>query len=954
MASSSQILSRTPNFLYNLEEEKKGEKEEIGLAEWTGFKNVSCSSEFQKQKYLESFRFINNAFPFFIKQIHHDMGTFGMRNGQGEYWGHAIHFLLSNKAHGFPLWNEFEEQMRSEDASFSCKPHVSAQTTNSTFEHYFKISANNFYNALDILKEHSKGNNMALRKRNFLFNPDFWRGPHEGLKLFGNSNEQLVRVQDLTNEESGEQLSMDDDIEELLNELIKHDEACFKDVDFAVLKQNCGFLKSLHKLRQATNEYQHVVSIKEDERGILVQTSVILNTYIEYFEALYEVAAWIVNSLRISPKTFVNDFILHNNFNPEYVHLAIEDFEKSVIDLQARWEYLKKRSIQHRTTLNKLTTLQVSGWKLQKRILDIVLNCVHTHLQIVNFENQKDDVLRDWQVVQYLLPCFVASYLNICECDPPVDESFKKWYYNFIDNLIESAVFKSVNFGSEDQKLKYLESFCFINSAFPFFIKKEHHDMASSKMKEGQGEYWGHAIHFLLSNKAHGFPLWNEFEEQMRSKDASFSCKPHVSAETTNSTFEHYFEKSANNFYNALDILTQDSKSGFLKSLHKAMQTRGMNNRLISFKQDEKGIIGDFFTLNAFTEHVEALSEVSSYIVKSFRISPKYLVHRYSAINDSKLNTKYAKLPIDDYEKTAVDLQERCEILSMKSSNLTEYLYKNETSLNSTHWKFQIRILDIVLKCMGTHFKIKKFKKEKDAVLRDWQVVQYLLPCFVASYLNICECDPPVDESFKKWYYNFIDNLIGKNVDLAESPVFKNVKFSSEDQKLKYLESFRFMNSAFPFFIKEEHHAMASSEMEKGQGEYWGHAIHFLLSNKAHGFPLWNEVEEQMRSEDASFSCKPHVSAETTNATFENFFEDLENKYNSFDILTNDFVLVQLPFQPVMLFQWLTSSLINVWNAEHHFTPFYYLPAPKKFKSELGTLSTSSIGNFRNEYGILY
>ena len=45
---------------------------------------------------------------------------------------------------------------------------------------------------------------------------------------------------------------------------------------------------------------------------------------------------------------------------------------------------------------------------------------------------------------------------------------------------------------------------------------------------------------------------------------------------------------------------------------------------------------------------------------------------------------------------------------------------------------------------------------------------------------------------------------VDEKVDLADSRVFKNVNFGSEDQKQKYLESFRFMNSAFPFFIKEE------------------------------------------------------------------------------------------------------------------------------------------------------
>ncbi|CAB3382982.1 Hypothetical predicted protein [Cloeon dipterum] len=343
----------------------------------------------------------------------------------------------------------------------------------------------------------------------------------------------------------------------------------------------------------------------------------------------------------------------------------------------------------------------------------------------------------------------MASSSRILSRIPNFQKSFEK---DKKVDLAESAVFKNVNFGSEDQKLKYLESFRFINSAFPFFIKEEHHAMASSEMKEGQGEYWGHAIHFLLSNKAHGFPLWNEFEEQMRSVDASFSCKPHVSAKTTNSAFEHYFEKSANNFNNALDFLMQDSKSGFLKSSHKLKQLFDAN-RLDLIEDHERGILGETYILNYYTEFVEVFSEASSWIVNTFNISPKPFVDDFNGTFDDNLYPDFVQLPIEYVKKFVVELGKTREFLSSYST-----LILRRTQVFSCD--FQKRILDIVLNCIDTHLQIENFENEKDDVLRDWQVVQYLLPCFVASYLNICESEPPVDESFKKWYYNFIDNLI--------------------------------------------------------------------------------------------------------------------------------------------------------------------------------------------------
>ncbi|CAB3382979.1 Hypothetical predicted protein [Cloeon dipterum] len=625
----------------------------------TSFSRDQFFSEDQKLKYLESFRFMNSAFPFFIEREHHYMDTLKMKEGHGKYWRNAIHFLLSNKAHGFPLWNEFEEQMRSEDASFSCKPHVSAETTNTTFQHYFDDPLNHIQNSFDILMNDSvlvqlpfqpvmlfqwltssyfeflefelimspfynlpipkkfkpelaclhellkttqrnigflfdylqcqitnkseifvgnlkvfdmilkkvmvfhkfwieefgikhieqlkikcwqnwkcdknrfrlKKGNMPLRKRNFLFNPDFWRGPHKDLKLFGNSNEQLFRQQDLTNEGSGEQLSVKE-IEKILYDLFGTE--ALKNVNFAVLKHKGGFLKSLHKVMRAKELMELRDRINEKDQGVIGDAFIRI-ARIEFNDAFFEVARWIVYVFKTPPERFIifNE-CLRDNLTLERVVSTIDNCEKTAFSLQDRLKFMWN------TLDYKIFSQTISdSCALQYRLESIVLSCIDTHLQIENFENHKDDVLRDWQVVQYLLPCFVASYLNICECDPPVDESFKKC--------------------SEDQKLKYLESFRFVNSAFPFFIKKEHHDMASSKIKEGQGEYWGHAIHFLLSNKAHGFPLWNEFEEQMRSEDAYFSCKPHVSAETTNTTFQHYIKDPLKHFTNSLDILMNDS-----------------------------------------------------------------------------------------------------------------------------------------------------------------------------------------------------------------------------------------------------------------------------------------------------------------------------------------------------------------------------------------------------------
>ncbi|CAB3382413.1 Hypothetical predicted protein [Cloeon dipterum] len=170
---------------------------------------------------------------------------------------------------------------------------------------------------------------------------------------------------------------------------------------------------------------------------------------------------------------------------------------------------------------------------------------------------------------------------------------------------------------------------------------------------------------------------------------------------------------------------------------------------------------------------------------------------------------------------------------------------------------------------------------------------------------------------------------------LEKSAMFE--KITSEEIKMKQIEAFRFANSAFPFFIKMAHHSidplLKPENEEYKNGEYWGDVTHFLLCNKAHGIPLWRELQNQLRSSDTTFSCRPHISTRMTNTILNHWLHS--NKAVDKSFYLSEYVLVQLPYQPILLLQWLYASLFTVLVFENQLTDFYQFPVPEEFKNIL-------------------
>ncbi|CAB3375369.1 Hypothetical predicted protein [Cloeon dipterum] len=120
-------------------------------------------------------------------------------------------------------------------------------------------------------------------------------------------------------------------------------------------------------------------------------------------------------------------------------------------------------------------------------------------------------------------------------------------------------------------------------------------------------------------------------------------------------------------------------------------------------------------------------------------------------------------------------------------------------------------------------------------------------------------------------------NQGAETVKLEDFAAFHNLP---EDLKKKQIESFRFANSVFPFYIPKKHHEINLSELQNSKGEYWGTAAHFLLCNKAHGIPLWKTFEAQIQSSETTFTCRPHISTNMTNRILQHI-PSIEDKEDS-------------------------------------------------------------------------
>ncbi|CAB3375370.1 Hypothetical predicted protein [Cloeon dipterum] len=330
----------------------------------------------------------------------------------------------------------------------------------------------------------------------------------------------------------------------------------------------------------------------------------------------------------------------------------------------------------------------------------------------------------------------------------------------------------------EDLKKKQIESFRFVNSVFPFYIPAEHHEINLSELQNSKGEYWGTAAHFLLYNKAHGIPLWKTFEAQIQSSETTFTCRPHISTNMTNRILQHISSNDDDdlNFLFRNWVLVQlpfqpillfkwltyfepdDIKKVKMKSMlrdddfltiQRKINRLSVISQSIRIEDTESGIISPVIEMNNVVEYGYAVSKFYAWMFKKYKVLPKILPNS-------------TENPPDSFAvKNIIPLFETINRGTVMSFQKALNCIKRENQSNQKcSSRFEARIRTIVVDCIESHLREQNFEENKNEVLRDWHVVQYLLPCFVALYVKICESNDPEHKNLQNWYAQFLDKLI--------------------------------------------------------------------------------------------------------------------------------------------------------------------------------------------------
>ncbi|CAB3385270.1 Hypothetical predicted protein [Cloeon dipterum] len=519
-----------------------------GLADLEDFPVSKNLPEDIKKKQLETYRYVNATFPFYIPSGHHTMDFSKLESSKGEYWGDATHFLLCNKAHGLAMWRKLEEQIRSIDSTVSCRPHISIEMTNYILKHkkppriavdvqevfmavqpiivvqlpfqpvllfqwlaltmhlmsLIEFHVDEFYSIpvraefephvmclhnllksaqrnvgflFDYLQHqveseqeifvgnlrlferilggifpflvfclHYKGKNyiqslkaecwknwetrgklfqlqkrrMPLKNRNFLFNPDLWRTPSPNLTTFGHSNERLVRAVRRRPKE---------------NEVFEIEGDVYDDL----ISTNDGFRKKVIGVNESISAW---FNIDAGDRGIL-GTILHSTAGIELQAKIGKVKAFLQHKYKGHPP---------QDFEDVSEEFRVQEIESLIL-------LLNSVHFHFQSTFDQLTeTKEIAGStnslesQYEKRIRKIVIKCIGAHLRITNYEEQKDDVVRDWQVAQYLLPCFVALYRVILMPAKESQNDLTVWYATFLDKLIGTYEDKNLGFRKSSWK----------------------------------------------------------------------------------------------------------------------------------------------------------------------------------------------------------------------------------------------------------------------------------------------------------------------------------------------------------------------------------------------------------------------------------------------------------------------------------------------------------------------
>ncbi|CAB3379218.1 Hypothetical predicted protein [Cloeon dipterum] len=343
------------------------------------------------------------------------------------------------------------------------------------------------------------------------------------------------------------------------------------------------------------------------------------------------------------------------------------------------------------------------------------------------------------------------------------------WNPNFPTDfeIEDTTFFEGGNFRNDEEKQRQLGCFRYFNEAFPFFIPMEHHRMSVEGITKSspKGQYWGLAIHFLISTKGHGSEHWKDFQRQLRHEE--ITCHPYISDTTRlkllpngapqcNSSEDYFFEPALllQIPYEILDYIDEPT--------------------MIVATEEDNGIL-----VSIFQSKISLRAE-----------SETFIEFRNRTNNESRETDSTLKI----FEP-------------MKIEEISKHL-KHFLEIEKKNWSLrdgQLTYLKNFLQTPGTvlpsasddplmianHFeqRIKQFvaslTMKKHPV---YSFAQYMLPCFVASFLEMISVEEsPVRTETKEWLLKFLNKLVSLYEAIAthRTPMDEWAKITNENFALQ-------------------------------------------------------------------------------------------------------------------------------------------------------------------------
>ncbi|CAB3361492.1 Hypothetical predicted protein [Cloeon dipterum] len=238
------------------------------------------------------------------------------------------------------------------------------------------------------------------------------------------------------------------------------------------------------------------------------------------------------------------------------------------------------------------------------------------------------------------------------------------------------------------------------------------------------------------------------------------------------------------------------------------------NSSLLRIRKEELGVIGTVMTIALYSRMNDAANRAKSRIREVTGVNPSLLL-RFNYVdippfsNDSFIEIEKtlgcSERNTSEYLNMHLEgtLEKELHASSEDCPNYTE----NPLDIAK---KFEVRIKRLVFE------KIEKIKSHRDKTLKmhresesdnvpsvaDWQFAQYLLPCFVASMLELFtrtnDKEPAISKEMKEWYVNLVHELVSAYENpIKEAALEQNIEDSYLSLYLKKRFSFSTLLEVF-------------------------------------------------------------------------------------------------------------------------------------------------------------